>query len=60
MLTALSIFLVLLVINALLLIFSVNDARENIKRIFRRFSDSTVINLPPSADNSESKYKKAV
>ena len=60
MLTALSIFLVLIVVNVLLLVFSVNGARDNFKRFFRRFSDSAVIKLPPSADYSDSKYKKAV
>ena len=60
MLTFLSILAVLLVINVLLLVFSVNGAMGNFKKRFRRISENTVIKLPPSARYSEPKYKKAV
>ncbi len=60
MLTFLSILAALLVINVLLLVFSVNGAMSNFKKTFRRISENTVIKLPPSTEHSEPKYKKAV
>ena len=59
MITFLSILLVLMTINALLLIFSVNGAMDGFRKTFKKISDSTVIKLPPT-EFSESKYKKAV
>ncbi len=60
MLTFLSILAALLVINVLLLVFSVNGALGSFKKTFRRISENTVIKLPPSTEYSETKYKKAV
>lgn len=60
MLTFLSIFAALLVINVLLLVFSVNGAMSSFKKTFRKISENTVIKLPPSTEYSEPKYKKAV
>lgn len=60
MLTFLSILSALLVINVLLLVFSVNGAMRSFKKTFRKISENTVIELPPSTEYSETKYKKAV
>ena len=59
MITFLSILFVLMIVNAVLLIFSVNGAMERFKRTFRKISDNRVIKLPPT-EISEAKYKKAV
>jgi len=60
MITFLSILFVLLSINALLLIFSVNGALDGLKRTFKKISEkNNVIELPPS-EFSDTKYKKAV
>ena len=59
MITFFSILAVLMIINILLLTFSVNGAMDSFKRAFKKISDDTVIKLPP-AEFSETKYKKAV
>ncbi|MGD1945108.1 MAG: hypothetical protein ACFB0A_02285 [Croceivirga sp.] len=60
MITFFSILFVLLTINGLLLLFSVNGAMEGFKKTFQKFSDDKdIIKLPPT-EFSESKYKKAV
>lgn len=59
MITFFSVLFVLMAINVLLLLFSVNGAMDGFKKTFKKFSDNTVIKLPP-AEFSDTKYKKAV
>ncbi len=59
MITFLTVLFVLLTINGLLLIFSVNGAMDGFRRTFKKIQDNTVIKLPPT-EFSETKYKKAV
>nr|WP_299343610.1 hypothetical protein [Allomuricauda sp.] len=50
---------VLLAINALLLIFSINGAREKFRKPVQRISENSITKLI-SNESSETKYKKAV
>jgi len=60
MITFFSILSVLLAINGVLLVFSVNGALDGFKKTFKKISDrDTVIKLPRT-EFSDSKYKKAV
>ena len=59
MITFFSILFILMVINAALLLFSVNGAMDGFKKTFKKISDNNVIKLPP-AEFSDNKYKKAV
>lgn len=59
MITFFSILFVLIAINALLLIFSVNGAMDRFKKPLRRISETPVTKLF-SAEYSETEYKKAV
>ncbi|MEM9363944.1 MAG: hypothetical protein AAGA43_14990 [Bacteroidota bacterium] len=54
-----SILSVLLVINAILLIFSVNGSKESLKKPVRKISEASVAKLLPK-ESSQAKYKKAV
>ena len=54
-----SILFILLGINAMLLIFSVNGARERFSKPIRKISESTVTKFLPK-ESAETKYKKAV
>ncbi|WP_293294216.1 hypothetical protein [Allomuricauda sp.] len=55
----LSILFVLLTINAILLIFSVNGAKETFTKPIRKISESTTTKLFPR-ESLETEYKKAV
>lgn len=55
----LSILFVLLAINAILLIFSVNGAKDKFAKPIRRISDSSATKLFPQ-EAIETEYKKAV
>lgn len=57
--TFLSLLFILLVINAILLIFSVNGAKERFKKPIQKISENSVPKLFPR-ETSESKYKEAV
>ena len=59
MITFFSILFVLMAVNGVLLIFSVNGAMDGFKRKFQKHSDENIIKLPPT-EISETKYKKAV
>lgn len=59
MITVFYILFALLVVNALLLIFSVNGAFDNFKRPFQKIAETPVTKLFPT-EYSETKYKKAV
>ncbi|MEM9000963.1 MAG: hypothetical protein AAGB24_11930 [Bacteroidota bacterium] len=59
MITFLSILFTLLAINALLLIFSVNGAREMFKKPIRKISEVTTLRIS-TRQYPESKYKEAV
>jgi len=59
MVTFFSALFVLLGINGLLLIFSVNGAMDKFKKPLQKISDSQVTKLFPT-EFSETKYKKAV
>lgn len=59
MITFLAILFILLTINVLLLIFSVNGASEMFKKPFRKLSDTPVSKLL-SRDYSDNEYKEAV
>ncbi|WP_435623045.1 hypothetical protein [Flagellimonas sp.] len=54
-----SILFILLAINAMLLIFSVNGARERFSKPIRKISESSVTNFL-AKESAETKYKKAV
>ena len=54
-----SILFILLAINAVLLIFSVNGAKESFSKPIRKISESTVTKFFPK-ESAETKYKKAV
>ncbi|WP_420601644.1 hypothetical protein [Flagellimonas sp.] len=59
MTTFFGIFFVLLAINAILLIFSVNGAGNGLKKTTRKISETSITKLFPQ-ESSETKYKKAV
>ncbi|MAU26689.1 MAG: hypothetical protein CMH48_10200 [Muricauda sp.] len=59
MITFFSILFILLAINALLLIFSVNGAKDMFKKPLRKISDTSIAKVLPR-EYSESDYKKAV
>ena len=59
MITFFSILFVLLGINAVLLIFSVNGASQRIKKPLEKFSENSVPKLFPQ-QYSDREYKKAV
>jgi len=59
MITFFSILSVLLVVNALLLIFSLNGASKNARKPFQNISSSSIPKLYPE-QYSETEYKKAV
>jgi hypothetical protein len=59
MITFFSILFVLLGINILLLIFSLNGASKNAKKTFQNISSSSIPKLYPE-QYSETEYKKAV
>gem|GEM_PF-1049069 len=58
MVTFLSILLILLTLNALLLIFSVNGAKERLKKPFRKIAESPATKLF-ALGQSKTEYKKA-
>ncbi|SHG17061.1 hypothetical protein SAMN04488116_0067 [Flagellimonas flava] len=59
MITFFGLLFVLLAINAILLIFSVNGASERFRKPIQRISEKSVTKLLPR-DRSETEYKKAV
>lgn len=59
MVTFFSILFILLSINGLLLIFSVNGAMDRFKKPFQKISQGQVTKLFPT-EYSETEYKKAV
>ncbi|SNZ00204.1 hypothetical protein SAMN06265377_2024 [Flagellimonas pacifica] len=59
MTTFFGIFFVLLAVNALLLIFSVNGISTRLKKPTHKISETSITKLFPH-QSSESKYKKAV
>jgi len=59
MITFLSILFVLMAVNAILLVFSMNSVKDRFKKTIQKISDNNVIKLPPT-EISETKYKKAV
>ncbi|KAB7531367.1 hypothetical protein F8C76_07700 [Flagellimonas olearia] len=59
MTTFFSLLLILLAINALLLIFSVNGGLDDLRKPIRKISEVSVRKLFPS-ESTESEYKKAV
>lgn len=59
MITFFSILFVLMAVNGVLLIFSVNGATDGFKKKFQKHSDGNIIKLPPTKI-SETEYKKAV
>ena len=60
MFTFLGILAVLMIINVVLLIFSVNGSMDNFRKTFRKISENKVIKFPLSAEHSDAKYKKAI
>ncbi|WP_298999637.1 hypothetical protein ACOKFD_06685 [Flagellimonas sp. S174] len=54
-----SILSVLLLVNAVLLIFSVNGAKESFKKPVKKITETSIPKLFPK-ESSEAKYKKAV
>ncbi|TXN35034.1 hypothetical protein FVB32_10580 [Flagellimonas hymeniacidonis] len=59
MTTFLSILFILLAINAILLVFSVNGASNKTKNSARKASDTALTKILPR-ESSETEYKKAV
>ncbi|UJH66771.1 hypothetical protein [Allomuricauda sp. SCSIO 65647] len=59
MMTFFGILFILLAINALLLIFSVNGAKDMLKKPLRKVSGTSIAKILPR-EYSESEYKKAV
>ncbi|MCR9264598.1 MAG: hypothetical protein NXH86_10600 [Flavobacteriaceae bacterium] len=59
MTTFFSLLLILLAINALLLIFSVNGGLNDLRKPIQKISETSVRKLFPS-ESPESEYKKAV
>ena len=59
MIIFLGIFGTLLFINGILLVFSVNGAKESLMKPVNRFTETKVTKLLPS-ENSSAKLKKAV
>ncbi|PRX54043.1 hypothetical protein [Flagellimonas meridianipacifica] len=54
-----SILSILLIINAVLLVFSVNGAKESFRKPVRRITETSIPKLFLK-ESSETKYKKAV
>ncbi|TAI49451.1 hypothetical protein [Flagellimonas allohymeniacidonis] len=54
-----TILFILLAINAFLLVFSVNGAKERFKKPIEPISDTSIAKLTPK-ESSEGEYKKAV
>ncbi|RDY60918.1 hypothetical protein [Flagellimonas nanhaiensis] len=59
MVTFFAILFGLLFINAVLLIFSINGAREKFEKPIQKISDTVVTKLVPG-ESPETEYKKAV
>ncbi|MER3376265.1 MAG: hypothetical protein RIM83_16620 [Allomuricauda sp.] len=59
MTTFFSLLFILLAINALLLIFSVNGAGERFRKPIQRISETSITKLFPR-ETSETEYKEAV
>ncbi|MBO0321951.1 hypothetical protein J0X14_06565 [Muricauda sp. CAU 1633] len=59
MTTIFSVLFILLAINALLLIFSVNGAGERFRKPIQKISETTITKLFPR-EASETEYKEAV
>ncbi|MEO2053497.1 hypothetical protein [Flagellimonas beolgyonensis] len=59
MTTFLSLFFILLAVNAVLLLFSVNGAKERNTKQVRKISGSSITKMLPR-ETSETKYKEAV
>jgi hypothetical protein len=59
MTTFLSLFFILLAVNAVLLLFSVNGAKERNTKQVRKTSGSSITKMLPR-ETSDSKYKEAV
>lgn len=59
MITFFSLLFILLAINAVLLIFSVNGAGERFKKSNQKISEPSITKLLPR-ERSETAYKKAV
>lgn len=59
MTTFLSLLFILLAINAVLLIFSVNGTGERFRKPIQKISESSVTKLLPR-ETSETEYKEAV
>ena len=59
MVTFFSILFVLMSVNALLLVFSVNGAMDKFKKPLKKISENQVAKLIPD-EYSETEYKKAV
>ncbi|KQC31472.1 hypothetical protein AAY42_17510 [Flagellimonas eckloniae] len=60
MVTFFTLLFVLLAINAILLIFSVNGASEKFKQPIQKISETSITKLFPQQQSSETEYKKAV
>lgn len=60
MITFFTLLFILLAVNVLLLIFSVNGAGQMFKNPVRKISETSVTKLLPSQESSETEYKKAV
>jgi uncharacterized membrane protein len=59
MATFFTILFVLLAINAILLTFSINGAREKSRKTIQKISEASVTKILPS-ESSGTEYKKAV
>ncbi len=59
MTTFISILFILLAINAILLIFSVNGAGERFRKPIQKISETSITKLFPR-ESSETEYKEAV
>ena len=59
MTTFFSLLFILLAINAILLIFSVNGASERFRKPIQKISETSITKLFPR-ESSESEYKEAV
>ena len=59
MTTFISVLFILLAINAILLIFSVNGAGERFRKPIQKISETSITKLFPR-ESSETEYKEAV
>ncbi len=60
MTTFFAILFVLLLVNAVLLIFSVNGANKKLKKPVIKISETSITKTSPNQQLSETEYKKAV